>query len=425
MEFDLIIENCRLGPASELADIGIRHGTIATLESGLTQPASRRIDAGGRVVLPGLIDAHIHPDKAFLEEKMPNRSGTLGEAMKNTQILKSSYSGDDIYARAARVLDLAVSRGTTTLRVHPDVDAVVGLMGVQTLLDLKDAYRNLVDLQVVAFPQEGIFHDSLTEGLMVEALRAGADVVGGCPYSEQNGEHAHRHVDWCFDLASRYDKPLDMHVDLSDSLTDPRYTLAEYVAEQAIQRGMQGRVTLGHVVTLGLMPYEQRMRILDKLAQAQITIVILPSTDLYLGGRDQLTPWRGMAPLRDMISAGINVAYASNNIRNAFTPYGTADMLQMGLLLANTAHMGTTDELQHIVLMATANPARALGIADHYGVKVGAQADLIVLDTKRFEDVLLDQPERLYVIKRGRVVVSTRKETWTEKPDGPVRPVRV
>lgn len=417
MALDLIIHDALVNKEEELVDIGISNGQIVKIQKHLSDDANRHLFASGRVVIPGLIESHIHPDKAFLEEKMPNLSGTLEEALKNTMALKSTYTFDDVYARASRLLDWAVTRGTTVMRAHPDVDPVEGLIGVETILRLKEEYRNLIDLQIVAFPQEGIFNAGETASLLEQALKEGADVVGGCPYGEDTIGETYRHVDFCFELAERYGKPIDMHVDFSDELNDPRHTMTEYIAEKTIEYGMQGRVTLGHAITLGVMPYDRRMMIFEKLAKADITIVILPSTDLHLSARgEKEKPWRGLAPLKDLLKSGVNVTYSSNNIRNGFTPFGLADMIQIGLLLANTAHMGTAKELVQILDMATYNGAKNLGMSESYGIRVGAQADLIILDTYRFEDVIIDQPERLYVVKRGRVTVSTQKSIIMEQP---------
>lgn len=407
---DLLVHQARVDDEGPPVDIAVRGGRIDRVAPRIDEEAREHVRADGRVVIPGLVESHIHPDKAFLERKMPNRSGTLEEAIRNTGALKARYTPEDVYERARTVLDWAVRHGTTHMRAHPDVDPIERLLGVEALLRLREEYRDLIDLQVVAFPQEGIVKAPGTEELMREALRLGADVVGGCPYVEPSPEETRRHIDTCFELAARNGLPLDMHVDFADDVDDPRYMTAEYIARKTIAEGYQGRVNLGHVTTLGALSPDVRGPLFELLATAGISIVMLPATDLHLGGRrDAKNVRRGLAPAKQLLAAGVNVAFSSNNIRNAFTPFGLADMLQIGLLLCHTAHMGSPDEQASALRMGTFNAARAIGLGSAYGLGPGCQADLLVLDTERVADVLVDQPDRLFVIKRGRVTVTTRR----------------
>ena len=407
---DLIIEQALIEDEGKLVDIGIRGDHIDQVAPRITEPALERIAAAGRVVIPGLVESHIHPDKAFLEEKMPNKSGTLAEAIHNTGVLKAAYTREDVLERARRVLDWCVVHGTTFMRAHPDVDPIEKTLGVEVLAALREEYADLLELQIVTFPQEGILKSPGTEDLMRESVRLGAGVIGGCPYNEANVEDSRRHIDLCFDLAEHYDLPIDMHVDFADDVDDPRYTTAEYIANKTIAAGYQGRVNLGHVTTLGALDPDKRAPLFELLAKAEISIVMCTATDLWLNGRkDAKNVRRGMAPAKELLAAGVNVAYSSNNIRNAYTPFGIGDMLQIGLLVAHTAHMGSAQDLLAALRMGTSNAARAMGLGDRYGLAPGCQADLVVLDTHRVRDVLLDQPDRLFVIKSGKVTVTTKR----------------
>lgn len=419
---DLLVRRARVDDEGPLVDIGIRNGRIDEVSPEIRHVSRREIPADGKVVIPGLIEPHIHPDKAFLERTMPNRSGTLAEAIRTTAVLKARYTRDDVRARSQRVLDWAVIHGTTHMRAHPDVDPIEKLLGVETLLELRESYRDVLDLQIVAFPQEGLLKAPGTEELMREAVRLGADAVGGCPYNETSVEDSRRHVDICFGLAARSGLPLDLHVDFADDASDPRHQMSGYIARKTLAEGYVGRVTLGHVTALGALDPETRKPLYELLAKAQITIVMLPATDLHLGGRrDGANVRRGLAPAKELLAAGVNVAYSSNNIRNAFTPFGLADMLQIGLLLCHTAHMGSPAEQAAVLRMGTFNAARAIGITQGYGVTPGCQADLIVLGTTRVADVLVDQPDRDYVIKRGRVTVTTRRTVEIARAAGQQR----
>ncbi|MDR3400542.1 MAG: amidohydrolase family protein [Pandoraea sp.] len=409
MHVDLLINNVCVRDDAPLVDIAIKGGRIVAMEPGIDASADEHIDAQGRAAIPGLVEAHLHLDKALLHRRLPARFGTLDEAIRVTGILKSKQEREDVLDRSRQVLDMAIKNGTVAIRAHPDVDLIQGLIGVETLLTLKDEYESLLDLQIVAFPQEGILKSKGTYELMIDALRMGADVVGGCPYNELNWEDTKRHIDIVFELAQRFDAPIDMHADFADDTSDQRFAAISYIAQRTIDTGFQGRVSLGHVTSLGALDNDELAPVIEQIRLAGISIVTLPATDLYLGGRkDTQNQRRGLTPVKALHSAGVNVAYSSNNVRNAFTPFGKADMLQIGNLLAHVAQFGVPEHQQAILDMGTHNAARAIGLSHDYGIAVGKQADLIILDTFKVADALLDIPPRLWVIKRGRITVVTQ-----------------
>jgi cytosine deaminase len=403
---DLLIRRARVHDDGPLVDIGVAKGRIEAIEAGIDTQAATVIDAEGRAVLPGFIEPHLHLDKAFLHRRMPARSGTLEEAIRVTGILKSRQDRQDVLERSRKVLDMAVRNGTTAIRAHPDVDPIQNLIGVETALTLKQEYDGLLDLQIVAFPQEGILKTPGTLDLMHEAIRLGADVVGGCPYNELNWDDTKDHIDLVFEIAQKYGLPVDMHADFADDTSNQRFAAASYIARKTIETGYQGRVALGHVTSLGALAPEEAKPVIDLLHEARISIVTLPATDTYLGGRnDVASPRRGLTPVRALHAANVNVAYSSNNIRNAFTPFGKADPLQIGNLLAHLVQFGTPEHQADILRMGTYNAAQAIGLEKEYGIAPGKAADLVILDTYAVADALLDLPPRLWVIKRGRVTV--------------------
>jgi cytosine deaminase len=276
------------------------------------------------------------------------------------------------------------------------------------LLQLREEYKHLLDLQIVAFPQEGILKSEGSYDLMEIAMGMGADVVGGCPYNEVSWHDTQRHIDMVFNMAQKHDADVDMHADFSDDVTDKRFACAAYVAQKTIDTGYQGRVSLGHVTSLGALTPKELKPITDLLREADISVVTLPATDLYLGGRkDDRNQRRGLTPVRALRNAGVNVAYSSNNIRNAFTPFGKADMLVIGNMLAHVVQFGTPEDQAAVLDMGTKNAARAIGIQRDYGIAVGKQADLVILDTYQVADALLDMPSRSWVTKRGKITVVT------------------
>ncbi|MGM0198593.1 amidohydrolase family protein [Enterococcus sp. DIV1314a] len=400
---DILIKNARLSDDQSLTDIAIEAGKISKIAPSIEGEATRVIDAEGRVVIPGLVESHIHLDKALIASRKPNKSGTLKEAIEVTAELKPTFTKEDIYDRAKKVLDMIIPNGVTAIRTHSEFDPAQGFTGFEVILKLKEEYKKFVDIQVVAFPQEGIFKAPGTEAMMHQAMEMGADVVGGIPY---NDAPANDHIDLIFEIAKKYDKDIDLHQDFAD---EADHMSIEYLCQKTIDEGYQGRVSVGHLTALHALPEEKLTPILELMAQAQISVMALPATDLHLGARnDEYNVRRAVTPIRKLRDAGVNVCIATNNIRNAFTPYGNGDIFQTAMIAIPVAHLGGADDLPTVLPMITENPAKALKL-DGYGIGEGNKANLVILDTKVVNDAIIDIPTRLFVIKDGRVTVETTK----------------
>ncbi|WP_128641122.1 amidohydrolase family protein [Rhodococcus opacus] len=403
--------SARLLDSDRPVDICITDGRISSVTSAGTAPLTAGVtyDAGGRVVLPGFVEPHLHLDKAFLGT--PAAGGSLREAIAHTAAAKALFTDHDVRIRAMRVLARAVAHGTTSIRAHTEIDPDIGLLSVRVIDNLARQLAGVVDVQVAPFPQEGLFCRPGTMPLLREALEITGTVVGGCPYAEDSLRDAQRHVDAILDFAVEFGIPADLHLDLANDDTDPRFTLAEYVAHQTVARGLEGRVAIGHVTTLAALTLSARGRVLDALAAARITVVALPATDLYLMGRDdERNVRRGVAPIRELWSAGVPTALSSNNIRNAFTPTGRADPLDIALLAARVSHVSSPDEFTRIVGMTTVAAAAVVRPGEPHGVTVGARGDLVVLDTDDPTSLLFDQPPRTLVLTGGLPVYTERRE---------------
>ncbi|MBI4628373.1 MAG: amidohydrolase family protein [Candidatus Rokubacteria bacterium] len=351
-----------------------------------------------RLVLPGFVESHIHPDKAFIADRTEGLRAGGPSAQTLVAALKKAFSVDDIYGRARRVLELAVRHGCTTMRAHVEVDGYVELRGVEALRRLQADFAGVLDLQLIAFAQEGVFTDGVTQDLLREALKLGLPWLGGCPYMDRDQR---AHIDWCFETAQAFGVPLDFHADSSD---DPALLTCDYIAEQTIARGMQGRVTLGHLCMLDVLEPAERARVIEKLREARIHVISLPATELHVKARaDARRTWRGVTRLGELRAAGVNVALSTNNIVNPFTPYGHPDLLRQALVAAMAAHHGNLDLLAWLLELVTTNPARAIGL-DGYGLGEGCRADLVVLDARDPAQAITEQAEKLFVIKDGRVV---------------------
>ncbi|MEK6712264.1 MAG: amidohydrolase family protein [Nitrospinota bacterium] len=404
---ETVFRNARVTPEGPLADLAVGEGKfLRVAPAAPAPPGPGEVDLEGRVVLPGFIESHIHLDKAFLEERRPNLSGTLPDAIAITLELKRAVTQADIRGRAERALRLLLRHGTTRARVQVEVDPIVRLRGMEAALELKEAYRGTFDLQLVVFPQEGIERQPGTEDLMREAMRMGGDAVGGVPYNDLDAE---RHLDIVFRMAGAFGKGVDLHLDFSDSPGDRRI---ESVVRRTRAAGLQGKVAVGHLTSLGSMDDATGARIVELIAGAGIHVLPLPATDLFLCGRGPAPPrHRSLTRVKELLRAGVNVSIASNNIRNAFTPSGRGDLLEIGLLLACVAHMSGASERVLIPPMFTVNAAKVLGVEDRYGLAPGKDADFVVLDTFSYNDIVIDQPEKRYVVKGGRVVVENLRET--------------
>lgn len=401
---DLILKNVIIDESNQVFDVAIDQGVIKAIGTDLGVLADRVYDAQGRVLIPGLVESHLHLDKALIADRMPNKSGTLKEAIEVTGKLKPTFTKEDIYQRATQALEMLIKNGTTYLRTHSEFDPVGGFGGFEVIMSLKKKYKKFIDIQVVAFPQEGIFKSPGTDELMVRAMEMGADVVGAIPYNDTD---ANVHIDYVFELAKKYGKDIDFHQDFKDEYAGQSI---KYLCEKTISEGYQGRISVGHMTSIAAMPDVELAPILDLMAKAQINVMALPMTDLHLGGRnDEYNVRRAVTPIRKLRNAKVNVCLASNNIRNPFTPYGNGDLMQVAMLAIPVAHLGGADDLHTVLPMITTNPAKALKLKD-YGIFEGAKASLVVLDTKRYQDAIIDIPSRLLVVKDGVVTVELKKE---------------
>lgn len=400
---DLVFRKARLADGSPLMDVAVEQGRIARIGPKLECRGKTEIDAAGRVLIPGLVESHLHLEKAFVMDRKPNRSGTLMEAIAVTASLKPTFTREDIETRSRRVLRQLVGFGSTHIRAHAEFDPAQGYTGFDTVLDLRREFADVIDIQVVAFPQEGILKTPGTDAMMVEAMKKGADVVGGIPYNDTD---AHEHIDWVFRLARDFDKDLDFHQDFRD---DADAMSIEYLARKTIAENYRGRVSVGHLTALGAAKPEHRAEIVALLQDAGISVMCLPATDLHLGARkDQVNVRRALTPVRALRDGGVNVCLATNNICNAFTPYGNGDLLQIAALALPACHLGGADDQATVLPMLTTNPAKALRLPN-YGLEVGKDADLVLLATQRVADAIIDLPERNFVVKRGRIVATTER----------------
>jgi cytosine deaminase len=408
---DLLLRGGRV--AGRRVDIALAGGRIHRLAPAIPDAGYEVLDVPDRLILPGFVEAHIHPDKAFIADRAEGLRAGGPTAQALVAALKRGFTVEDVYRRARRVVELAVRHGCTTMRAHVEIDALVELRGVEALRRVQADVAGVLDLELIAFAQEGLFHDAVTRDLLREALKAGLPTLGGCPYMDADQR---AHIDWCFETAEAFGARLDFHADSAD---DPAMLTSDYIAEQTIARGMHGRVSLGHLCTLDALEPAHRARVIDRLREAEIHVVSLPATELHVKGRgDARRTWRGVTRIGELRAAGVNVAISTNNVVNPFTPYGHPDLLRQALIAAMAGHLGNLEDLAWLPELITTNPARTLGLQG-YGLAEGRRADLVVLDAADPAQAIIEQAEKLYVVKAGRVVA--RNTRTSELAGGPAR----
>jgi cytosine deaminase len=410
MTLDILVKNVALWGTEGLCDLGIANGRFASVNpNGVSSAAVLTLDAEGRMAVPGFVEPHIHLDKALISERAPvNRSGTLTEAIEILWELKRNYTVDEIADRAARVLAQALENGISRLRTHVDVDPIGGTRPAEGLIRARERFGDLIDIQIVAFPQEGIVKSPGTEALMREVMKLGVDVVGGMPFNEASPQDSRRHIEIVFDIARQFDADIDMHVDETD---DPAARTLEVLAELTIANGWQGRVTAGHTCALASYPRDYADHVIGRLRQANVNMIANPATNLMLQGRlDDYPKRRGVTQVKELLAAGVNVACGQDCVHDTFYPFGQNDPLEIAFLLCHASQMSQPAEILTVMDMVTNNGAKALRVPD-FRVAVGGVADLVVLDARDARGAFATRLPRRWVIRKGRLIAETQSET--------------
>jgi cytosine deaminase len=394
---DLIVRNALILQDAELrlVDIGIGGGAILTVEPQLKSDA-RELDASGCLLVPGLIETHIHLDKTCILDRCRIEQGTVVEAARETAAAKRGFTIEDVYARGRQTLERCISHGTMRMRTHVELDPGIGMIGFDAISQLARDYAWAIDIEICVFPQEGLTNCPGTEELLIEGLHRGARTIGAAPYFDTDPR---RQIDRIFAIARDFDAEIDMHLDLAET-TDGMQI--EYVCRKAEELGWGGRVAVGHVTQMSLLPPDRFRTIAAQLANAGVAVTVLPSTDLHLMGRahDHAVP-RGVVPVEPLREAGVTCSISTNNVLNPFTPYGDGSLVRMANLYANVCHVSRPADLAGCLDMITHAAARLLRL-DDYGLKVGGPADLVCLDASSPAEAISTLAQPLWGLKRGR-----------------------
>jgi cytosine deaminase len=399
---DLIIRQARLRSQPGTWDIGINGDRIAITAEHIEEAGTQEVDAAGNLVAPTYVNGHIHLDKCHLQERMlPNKNYSFAECLELTWEHKAHYTVEDILERAGRAIEEGILNGTTVFRAFADVDTIGKLRPLEGLLALRERWRNIVHIEVVAFPQEGLIRDPGADLLMEEAMRIGAGVVGGLPWFEMLDEDARAHIDWCFELAKKYDKDIHMLVDDTDN---PMSRSLEYLAVKTMREGYHGRVSASHCGALAAYDEVHARKVMDLVKEANISVSTNPHISLVVQGRFDLEPIRrGITRVKQLWHLGVNVFSSQDDVADPFYPFGRNDQQEVAAYVCHAAHMTARDEIEAAFDFVTNNAARALRL-EGYGLQPGCRADLNVLTASTVQQVLrIQQPPR-WVIRSGRIL---------------------
>jgi len=365
------------------------------------------IDANRKMVVPPYFNMHFHLDSAFssLRHNARNKTGTLWEGIGIWREMREKLTKEEVKENAITAVKLMVSYGTLWIRTHVDVTEK-SLKLLEAINEVKEEVREIADVQITAFPQDGIFTDKGNEEVLVKALERGADNVGLIPHNELTREDGIRSVKFAFELAKEYNRPVDGHIDETD---DPNSRFLEEVVKETLKNSWQWRVTAGHVTAMHSWDSAYRFRLLPEVARAGVTVVPNPLVNAVLQGRlDGYPKRRGIAPIKEMRKFNVNVALGLDCIMDPWYPLGSGNMLQALFMAVHLDQLTGEGELEESINLITFNAAKAWR-AKGYGLSLGSEANLLVTDAEDVLDLIRFMEPPLYVIRRGKVVAKEGK----------------
>ena len=428
---DLLLQNARLVGRDDVVEIGIVEGRITVLRgqvAGAAPPgppdagdrAADVIDLEGRLVTPPLVEPHIHLDAVLtVGQPRPNVSGTLFEGIAVWADRLATLTEEDVRRRAREVLLWQLANGVQAVRSHVDVCDPT-FRAFHALAALRAEFAGLIDLQLVAFPQQGVYGFDGAAALMRRAVEHGADVVGAIPHFELTREDGVESVKFAFGLAEDFGLQVDIHCDETD---DDHARFVEVMVAETIRRRMQGRVTASHTTAMHSYNAAYANRLIANIARAELHMVTNPLDNAVLQGRFDVGPIRrGHTRVKELIAAGVNVAIGHDSVMDPWYPLGYGDPAQAAFVLAHLGHMSGATELPYLLEMITTNPARALGV-DAAGIRVGGPASLVVFDAPTPQDALRRVSPRFLVLRDGVIVARTQPAVTTVTALGETREV--
>ena len=404
MDATLLLRRGRLIDGS-VVDIAIAHNQIVAIDPNLAITAATELDIDRQLVISPFVESHIHLDSALTAgEPRWNKSGTLFEGIDIWRERKASLTAEDVKQRAISALKQQASYGVLFVRSHADVSEP-GLIALKGLLEVREAVKDWITLQVVAFPQDGLYGSPQNEELMEEALRLGADVVGGIPHYELTREDGVRSVYKIFELAQRYDRLIDVHC---DEIDDPQSRFLEVMAGECIRSGLNSTVTASHTTAFGSYDDAYALKLMGVLKRAGLNFIANPLINITLQGRTDTYPKRrGVTRVKELWQSGLNVSLGHDCIQDPWYSLGTGNLLSVAEMAVHVCQMTGQAEIEACFDMVTAGGAKTLSLGEGYGVEVGRPANLVVLDAKDRYEAILNRATVRTVISQGRVLVET------------------
>ena len=412
---DLLVKNARLPGTAEVQDIAVKDGKIAEVAPQIEGEAVRVLDAGGYLVTPPFVDSHFHMDSTLTYGRpRVNESGTLLEGIALWSEVKPLLDATEIKKRAHDFCRWAIAKGNLAIRSHVDV-CDPSLLAVETLLEVVDEVKPYLDLQLVAFPQDGFYRDPNAEEQLVRALDKGVHVVGGIPHFERTMADGAASVKAICELAADRGLMVDMHCDESD---DPMSRHVETLAYETTRLGLEGRVTGSHLTSMHSMDNYYVSKLMALMAEAELHAVANPLINITLQARHDTYPKRrGMTRVKELMEAGINVACGHDCVMDPWYSLGTHDMLEVASMGLHVGQMTGQDQMRQMFRSVTTNGAKALRL-DGYGLDVGCNADFVILQARNEIEALRLRPARLHVIRRGKEIATTPRQETTVFQDG-------
>jgi cytosine deaminase len=406
----MILKRCHLRHSTMLMDILVENGKIAQVAADVDVEADEVIECAGNLVTPPFVESHIHLD-SVLAAGQPrfNESGTLFEGIQIWGERKGSLTHEDVQARALEALKLMATHGVLYVRTHVDVTEP-RLIGLDALLDLREQVKDWMTLQIVAFPQDGIYSRPENEGLLEEALKRGADAVGGIPHYELTREDGVRSIHRIFDLAEQYDRLIDVHCDEVD---DDQSRFLEVIVAEAIRRGNGERVSASHTTAFGSYNDAYAYKLMGFLRRTNVNFIANPLINITLQGRmDTYPKRRGLTRIKELWQNGFNVSLGQDCIYDPWYIFGTGSMIGVAYMTVHVSQMTGLREIDACFDMIAENGARSLHVND-YGIRVGNPANLVVLPVQDAFNALRYQVIPTLVISQGRVVVRNQPAVMT------------
>ncbi len=420
MTLDAILRGANLADGRTGVDIGIADGRIAVVEAALEASAPRELDVAGHLVTAPFVDPHFHMDATgSLGPPRHNESGTLLEGIALWGELKPLLTVETVIERAMAYCDMAAAQGIQAIRSHVDV-CDDRLLAVEALLEVKRRVAPYIDLQLVAFPQDGYFRSANAATNLARALDMGVDVVGGIPHFERTMADGAASVRALCEIAAARGLPVDMHCDETD---DPHSRHIETLAAETVRLGLAGRVTGSHLTSMHSMDNDYAVKLIALIAEARVHAIANPLINITLQGRHDTYPKRrGLTRVPELMAAGVTVAFGHDCVKDPWYGLGRADMLDVAHMAVHVAQMTGRDAMRACFAAVTENAARIMGL-DRYGVAPGCHADLVVLQAAHAIEAIRRRPPRLYVLRRGRVIAEAAAQVSTL--DLPGRPGKI